>query len=54
LLYGLNQTVQFILMVENDTVEGSHYLRDVFNAEPGCGVRSVNFDCRELLSRATR
>jgi len=56
MLYALNQADKFLLAIvlvgENDAVDGPHYLRNPFEAEPGWGVSSVNFDIRELLKRA--
>ena len=57
MLYALNQAEKFVLAIvlvgDNDTVEGPHYLRNVFGVEPGWGVSSINFNLGELLSRAT-
>jgi hypothetical protein len=56
MLYALNQAGKFVLAIvlvdDNDTVEGPHYLRNVFTSEPGWGVSSSNFDLSELLTRA--
>jgi len=57
MLYALNLAEKFafaiVLVGDNDTVEGTHYLRNVFHAEPGWGVSSINFDLSELLGQAT-
>ena len=34
----------------DDTVDGPHYLRNPFDAEPGWGVSSVNYDLKALLA----
>ena len=56
MLYACNQADKFILAIvivgENDLVEGPHYIRNPFDAEPGWGVASVNFDIDALLNRA--
>ncbi|HWY62878.1 MAG TPA: helicase-related protein [Rhizomicrobium sp.] len=56
MLYALNQADKFrlaIVMVgEDDAVEGPFYLRNPFEAEPGWGVSSTNFEIKALLERA--
>jgi hypothetical protein len=55
MLYALNQADKFVLaivMVDGDEYEGPYYLRNPFNAEPGWGVSSVNFDLQEILKKA--
>jgi SNF2 family DNA or RNA helicase len=56
ILYALNQAEQFhlaiVLVGEDDAVEGPFYLQRPFDAEPGWGVASVNFDLNELLNHA--
>ena len=58
MLYALNQADKFrlaIVMVrENDAVDGPYYLRNPFEAEPGWGVSSINFEIKTLLERAER
>jgi hypothetical protein len=58
ILYALNQAEQFWLAVvfvrDDDTVEGPYYLQNPFNAEPGWGVASINYDLKALLARASR
>ncbi len=55
MLYALNQADKFrlaiVLVGENEAVDGPHYLRNPFEAEPGWGVSSVNYDLNELLKR---
>ncbi|MFO0757612.1 MAG: helicase-related protein [Byssovorax sp.] len=55
MLYALNQADKFwlaIVLVENEAAEGPYYLKNPFDAEPGWGVSSVNFELKALLSRA--
>lgn len=56
MLYGLNQADKFhlaIVMVhQNDAVDGPFYVRNPFDAEPGWGVSSVNYDLKSLLERS--
>jgi hypothetical protein len=57
MLYALNQADEFrpaIVLVEGDATEGPFYLKNPFEAEPGWGVSSVNFDLNALLARAER
>jgi len=58
MLYALNQADKFrlaiVLVGENDTIDGPHYLRNLFDAEPGWGVSSTNFEIKALLQRAER
>jgi hypothetical protein len=57
MLYALNQADKFLLAIvlvgENDSVEGPYYLRNPFDAEPGWGVSSINFEIKSLLEKAT-
>jgi superfamily II DNA or RNA helicase len=56
MLYALNQADKFLLAIvlvgEDETVDGPHYLRNPFEAEPGWGVSSINFEIKALLERA--
>lgn len=56
ILYALNQSKKFVLAIvlidENDAVEGPFYIRNPFSIEPDWGVSSINYDLKELLSRA--
>lgn len=58
MLYALNQAEKFhlaIVMVgDNDSVDGPFYLQNPFEAEPGWGVSSINFEIKALLERARR
>jgi len=55
MLYALNQSDKFILAIvlvdEDDSLGGPFYLRNPFDAEPGWGVSSVNYDLRSLLEK---
>lgn len=56
ILYALNQTDKFVLAIvlvdENDATEGPYYLTNPFTQEPDYGVASINYDLKELLSKA--
>ena len=55
ILYGLNQQDKFILaivLVNGDSIEGPHYVRQPFSQEPDWAVTSINMDMQELLKRA--
>ena len=56
MLYALNQSEKFhlaiVLVGEADEIEGPFYLQNPFDAEPGWGVSSVNYDLAHLLSKA--
>lgn len=56
MLYALNQSDKFHLAIvivgENNVVEGPFYLRNPFDAEPGWGVSSINYDLKALIERA--
>jgi superfamily II DNA or RNA helicase len=57
IIYGLNQTEQFILaivLVEGESYEGPYYLKNPFTQEPEFGVASINYALEDLLSRAER
>lgn len=54
-LCGLNQADKFLLaivLIDGDTYEGPHYVRNPFTQEPDWAVTSVNLDLGELLVRA--
>ena len=56
ILYGLNQSEKFILavvIVDSDSYEGPHYIRNPFTQEPDWAVTSINLDLDALLERAT-
>jgi superfamily II DNA or RNA helicase len=56
MLYALNQADKFrlaiVLVGEANSVLGPYYLRNPFDAEPGWGVSSINFEIKALLHRA--
>jgi len=58
MLYALNQADKFHLAIvfvgEDDCVDGPYYLQNPFDAEPGWGVSSVNFEIKALMSRARK
>jgi superfamily II DNA or RNA helicase len=43
-----------VVVGEDDTIEGPHYIPHPFKQEPGWGVASVNYDLKALLERAER
>ena len=58
ILYALNQADKFLLAIvlvgEDDAIEGPYYVRTPFEAEPGWGVASVNYDLRALIAKGDR
>ncbi|MBC8504028.1 MAG: DUF3883 domain-containing protein [Chloroflexi bacterium] len=55
IIYALNQTDKFLLavvIVDGDSHEGPHYIRNPFSTEPDFGVASINYDLSDLLSKA--
>lgn len=57
IIYGLNQADKFMLavvVVDGNTVDGPHYIRNPFTSEPDFGVASINYDLADLLSKATK
>ncbi len=55
IIYALNQDKKFLLavvIVDGDSHEGPHYIRNPFTSEPDFGVVSINYDLDELLSKA--
>ena len=55
ILYGLNQQDKFILaivIIDGDSIDGPHYVRQPFTQEPDWAVTSINLDLPELLKRA--
>jgi hypothetical protein len=55
ILYGLNQAEKFILaivIIDGESHEGPHYIRNPFTQEPDWAVASVNLDLASLLERA--
>ena len=55
IIYALNQMDKFLLavvIVDGDSHEGPHYIRNPFSTEPDFGVASINYDLSDLLSKA--
>ena len=55
IIYGLNQTEQFILaivIVDGENHDGPYYIKNPFKQEPDFGVASINYDLDELLSKS--
>ena len=56
MLYAFNQGDKFVLAIvlvnEDDSVEGPHYIRRPFDREPGWGVSSINYNLSDLLQKA--
>lgn len=56
MMYAFNQGDKFVLALaivgEDGAVDGPHYLRHIFDREPGWGVASVNYSLSDLLGRA--
>ncbi|MDY0262713.1 helicase-related protein [Syntrophotalea acetylenica] len=56
IIYGLNQADKFLLAIvlvdEDGKVSGPHYVLNPFNQEPDFGVASINYELKDLLSRA--
>lgn len=55
ILYGLNQAEKFILavvVVDGESHEGPHYIRNPFTQEPDWAVTSINLDLSALLEKA--
>jgi len=57
ILYALNQADKFVLAIvlveEDGSVDGPHYIHRPFDTEPGFGVSSQNMDLNLLLRRRT-
>jgi superfamily II DNA or RNA helicase len=49
---GAKYHLAIVLVGEDGSIDGPHYLPHPFNEEPGWGVCSVNYDLRALLERA--
>jgi hypothetical protein len=56
MLYAFNQGEKFVLAIvmvhEDDSVNGPHYIHRPFSSEPGLGVASINFHIADFLKRA--
>ena len=51
---GVKYHLAIVLVGEDDTIDGPHYVPHPFKEEPGWGVSSVNYDLKALLERASR
>ena len=51
---GAKYHLAIVLVGEDDSVDGPHYVPHPFKEEPGWGVSSVNYDLKALLERAQR
>jgi SNF2 family DNA or RNA helicase len=49
---GSKYHLAIVLIGEDDSIDGPHYVSHPFKEEPGWGVSSVNFDLKALLARA--
>lgn len=49
---GNKYHLAIVLVGEDDTIDGPHYVPHPFKEEPGWGVSSVNYDLNALLARA--
>ena len=56
MLYAFNQGDKFVLAIvlvnEDNSYEGPHYIRRPFDREPGWGVSSINYKLSDLLTKA--
>jgi hypothetical protein len=50
---GSKYHLAIVLVGEDDSVDGPHYVPHPFKEEPGWGVSSVNYDLKALLERAS-
>jgi hypothetical protein len=51
---GEKYHLAIVVVGEDDTIEGPHYIPHPFKQEPEWGVASVNYDLKALLERAER
>jgi len=49
---GVKYHLAIVLVGEDDSIDGPHYVPHPFKEEPGWGVSSVNYDLKALLERA--
>jgi SNF2 family DNA or RNA helicase len=56
ILYACNQGEKFVLAIvfvdDEGSINGPHYIRRPFDADPAWGVASINYDLAKLLSKA--
>jgi superfamily II DNA or RNA helicase len=50
---GEKYHLAIVLVGEDDSTDGPHYVTHPFKEEPGWGVASINYDLKTLLERAT-
>ena len=51
---GAKYHLAIVLVGEDDTLDGPHYISHPFKEEPGWGVSSVNFDIKALLAQSKK
>jgi len=51
---GVKYHLAIVLVGEDDSIDGPHYVPHPFKEEPGWGVSSINYDLKALLERAQR
>jgi superfamily II DNA or RNA helicase len=49
---GVKYQLAIVLVGEDDSIDGPHYVPHPFKEEPGWGVSSVNYELKALLERA--
>jgi Domain of unknown function (DUF3883) len=49
---GVKYHLAIVLVGEDDSIDGPHYVPHPFKEEPGWGVSSVNYDLKALIGRA--
>lgn len=49
---GVKYHLAIVLVGEDDSIDGPHYVPHPFKEEPGWGVSSVNYELKALLARA--
>ena len=49
---GVKYHLAIVLVGEDDSIDGPHYVPHPFKEEPGWGVSSVNYELKALLERA--
>jgi hypothetical protein len=51
---GAKYHLAIVLVGEDDSIDGPHYVPHPFKDEPGWGVSSINYELKALLSRAEK
>lgn len=58
IIYGVNQGEKFVLAIvlvnDDDSVDGLHFIRNPFEREPDWGAASVNYNIGELVKKANQ